>query len=599
MEKTDYITERRNCSLESAGCSMVVAVTQDSLNAMLKEYLDNFQGELVDKAYYMDADENNTVFYESMDYSLVKKETGMDLYDIPGEEEKRTEEQEKAIADAYQKLGFAFGFRFRIGLPEVQDAAQLKDIITFLESDITSIANVRYTMYLKELEIIKIVFLPRKGYIFTHLRQTPEKPWYFTTQVKLDMKGNAFAELPEEIQAKLNPKNAEGNINMDQILSIQQLYMDLNTAKLTDDFRLEGFDKSDEAYQALLTEFLMHYVEECKKKGGIILGYFAKQFAPTEKQEFIKLKDFNFCILPYYSNEKPDPTKQGLYTLNYLFSASGQEIGDLKKYADLVRWNWVDASERGSIHGRMAVDRKGLMDQFADHFKGCIRAVQLTPEAEADVNLVKADFNVWMEPNRSTPVYTFKDNQYSYSYKAEKTAHKSYLNTVDIKISYQVDSTITYENDTVHFVTSIVCTGKINADGGTVKGTLYDSTLTYHVRLGINPFGTLALEPDEEVAETQGDTSIDSDGWMDFVTFGSGNKCLKQIRDYIKGCVDRYKRSAIMEAKGAFSDMNYWVFPGARIFSFKTPEFSAEGNTLAGITYVTPDDEEDREEEHP
>ncbi len=115
----------------------------------------------------------------------------------------------------------------------------------------------------------------------------------------------------------------------------------------------------------------------------------------------------------------------------------------------------------------------------------------LTPEAEADVNLVKADFNVWMEPNRSTPVYTFKDNQYSYSYKAEKTAHKSYLNTVDIKISYQVDSTITYENDTVHFVTSIVCTGKINADGGTVKGTLYDSTLTYHVRLGINPFGTL------------------------------------------------------------------------------------------------------------
>ena len=71
--------KREECSLELVGCNMVVAVTQDSVNAALKEYLDAFDADFVNQAYYMDVDESGTVIYESMDYDEVKKAVGLDL----------------------------------------------------------------------------------------------------------------------------------------------------------------------------------------------------------------------------------------------------------------------------------------------------------------------------------------------------------------------------------------------------------------------------------------------------------------------------------------------------------------------------------------
>ena len=581
--------KRENCSLESAGCSMVVAVTQDSVNATLKEYLDNFDGEFTNQAYCVDVDETGSVVYESMDYEEVKKAVGMDLYTIPKEKEKWTKEQEAALHKAYEELGFTLGFRFRIGLPEAKDPSSLRDIVTFLESDSSSIANVHYTMYLKEFEIIKIAVVPRKGYVFTNLKQDPDKPWYFTSRVKLDMKGEKFAELPEEIQDKLKPKDIQGHLSMDQILSIQQLYMDLNTAKLTDDFELEGFDKSDEIYHLFQSGFLNNYVEECRKKGGIILGYLAKQFEPSGKREFIKLEDFNFCITPYYKEDDgTDKEKQGLYSLNYLFSSPGQKMGDLKKYANAVRWNWVETSEKGSIHGRMAVDREGLLEQFAKHFRTTLECVQLTPHAEASVNLVKASYKVWMTPDDSQAVFQYGQNKYTYSYAQKAEAHDSYLNTVDVKINYHVDSEMTFQGTRINFQTKISCDANLNVDGGTAKGTLYNMALSYGIRLAVNQEGKLRIEPDEKVTETEGSTRVSSDAWLDFLTFGTGKSSLLELKKYIIERVNSYKDNAVLQAKGAFSDMNYWIFPGGKVFTFKTPEISKEGNVMVGITYAEP-----------
>ena len=208
--------KREECSLELVGCNMVVAVTQDSVNAALKEYLDAFDADFVNQAYYMDVDESGTVIYESMDYDEVKKAVGLDLYEIAAEKENRSPKQEAAIQKAYNELGFTLGFRFRIGLPEVEDVSRLRDIVTFIESDISSTANVHYTMYLKEFEIIKIACVPRKGYVFTHLIQEPDRPWYFTSMVKLDMQGKNFKDLPKDMQDKLKPKDASQYLNMDE-----------------------------------------------------------------------------------------------------------------------------------------------------------------------------------------------------------------------------------------------------------------------------------------------------------------------------------------------------------------------------------------------
>ena len=62
----------------------------------------------------------------------------------------------------------------------------------------------------------------------------------------------------------------------------------------------------------------------------------------------------------------------------------------------------------------------------------------------------------------------------------------------------------------------------------------------------------------------------------------------KQFTKYIIERVNSYKDNAVLQAKGAFSDMNYWIFPGGKVFTFKTPEISKEGNVMVGITYAEP-----------
>lgn len=596
--------DKKECNLEECGCSMVVAVTQDSINATLKEYLDNFKAEFTVQAYCVTVNEEEVVVYEEMDYKEVVSVVGMDLFNIPREKEKRTKEQNEAIRKAYEEVGFTLGFRFKIGLPQAEDVSKLRDIVKLLESDNTSIANVLYTMYLREFEIIKIASIPRKGYVFTSLKQEPNHPWYFTSRVKLDMKGKEFKQLPKEMQEKLLPKDASGSINMDQILSIQQLYMDLNTAKMVDEFELEGFDKTDEIYHLFENGFLKNYVEECKKRGGIVLGYFAKSFPQTKEPEFVKLQDFNFCITPYYKTDgSTDNSKQALYTLNYLFAASGEKLGDMKRYANSMRWNWVEENEKAVLHGRMAIDRGHLLSKISDHFKKALKCIQLKPDATADVNLVKADYSIWMEEDNTEPDFVYKEQEYEdsnknkysngyfYSYEKEKKIHKSYVNVVDVQIKYQVHSAMVFKDNRILFETQILCYGKIDVDGGTAKGNLYNTTLCYGIKLGVNQNGKLMIQPDSEVVVKEGDTSISSDTWMDINSFGTGGDSLKKQQKFIKEKMNKFKENAIFAAKGAFSDMNYWVFPGGRVFAFKEPLISSKGNVLTSITYVEPSDE--------
>lgn len=587
--------KREECSLELVGCNMVVAVTQDSVNAALKEYLDAFDADFVNQAYYMDVDESGTVIYESMDYDEVKKAVGLDLYEIAAEKENRSPKQEAAIQKAYNELGFTLGFRFRIGLPEVEDVSRLRDIVTFIESDISSTANVHYTMYLKEFEIIKIACVPRKGYVFTHLIQEPDRPWYFTSMVKLDMQGKNFKDLPKDMQDKLKPKDVSQYLNMDDVLSIQQLYMDLNTAKLTDEFKLEGFDPSEDIYKVFQTGFLKNYVKDCEKNGGVILGYFAKQFASSSKEELIKLKNFNFCITPYYKKDGTvDDKKKGLFSLNYLFSSENSTLIDLKKYANAVRWNWVSESEKGGIHGRMVLERNGLMTKLAEHYKRALEYIQLIPKAKAEVNLIELDYALWLENDQTEPVFTYKTGKYEYSYEKKVHMHDSYINTADVSASYEMKCEMTYRGDCIQFKTSIVSDGTIKVDGGEVKARFCDSTLTHDIQLGVDQNGKVVLDVSQEVKEETGNTYVKSDGWMDFLTLGTAKSSMEEVAKSIQKSISSYKNSAVAYAKGAFDDINYWVFPGGRVFSFKKPEISTEGNIMLGITYVQPHDEEDK-----
>ena len=591
--------KRADCCLEDMGCSMVVAVTQESVNAVLKEYLDNFSGGFENEAYAINADDQGNVFYEAVDYDSVKRTVGMDLYDISDNEAERTPEQKEAVRKAYEDMGFVLGFRFRIGLPEVKDVSALRDIVTFLESDITSIANVKYTMYLREFEIITITPVPRRGLVFKKLIQSPERPWYFTSRVKLAMSGVEFSELSKDLQDKMKPKDSGGNLKLDQVVSIQQLYMNLNTASLTDEFHLEGFSENEEIYKLFKNGFLSRYVKRCKENGEIILGYMAKQFPEPIGDPLVKPDDFNFCILPYYGEDgNADSDQQGMYTLNYVFSDKNEKSPDLKRYADQVRWNWIDASEKGDMHGMMIVDRQAILERLMDHFEESMKIILLQPELQTDVNLVKADYTYNLVRNKDEVpefVYDSEEHKYKYEYNKSKRDHASYVNTVEMELNYKVGASMTFDMNYTKFIVHIESDGYLKIDGGVAKGKLYDTTLEYGVRFAVDQNGKLIIQPDSEFKETKGKTEVTSDCWIDFVTAGTGDDTLKAVKNFISDRADEYKRKAELSAVSAFSHIMCWVFPGGRVFTFKNPQYSKNGNVMVGITYVQPDDEEKQE----
>ena len=267
---------------------------------------------------------------------------------------------------------------------------------------------------------------------------------------------------------------------------------------------------------------------------------------------------------------------------------------DLKKYANAVRWNWVSESEKGGIHGRMVLERNGLMTKLAEHYKRALEYIQLIPKAKAEVNLIELDYALWLENDHTEPVFTYKTGKYEYSYEKKVHMHDSYINTADVSASYEMKCEMTYRGDCIQFKTSIVSDGTIKVDGGEVKARFCDSTLTHDIRLGVDQNGKVVLDVSQEVKEETGNTYVKSDGWMDFLTLGTAKSSMEEVAKSIQKSISSYKNRAVAYAKGAFDDINYWVFPGGRVFSFKKPEISTEGNIMLGITYVQPHDEEDK-----
>lgn len=577
---------------------MVVATTQKSINATMKEYLYNLEAEEFISCYISEYDEKDeSVSIVEKNYNEILKITnGIDLFSVPSNSKDRTKEQRDAINNAYQS-GFLFAFKAKMGISDEMNPIDIPNIVELIESDKTSIANVNYKAFFDEFQIIEIK--PVQGVpgktIFINVGQDNDNPWIFNYKVKLNMKGTDFNSLPKDIQDKLKSVNeVTGKINTDTMFSIQQLYLDLNTTALQSIPDISEIDASDDAMRLIQNVFINKYFLKMKKDGDVIFGYTVQRNSYTQTQCIVEPTDFNFYISPYYSGSgKSDPSKQDIYTLNYLVMCDNHPMPD--KIKDFT-WNWVTQEESADIHGVMSISKNNIMNLLKDKFTPVLKNLVLKAYAKISVpNPVemKWSFNL-SHDNECNPKYNTQNisgngEVMNYTYHNEDSSSDTFVPIWgNITLKYDMNSKIIVNGEKIQCITNLSSYLHLNVEGGVSEGTIYNHTLTSNIVLKVDAYGQLYFDA-SPLEDKDNGTNFEVSGWSKFVTFGTINDPINHIKQFVSERVENAKRSYDRNMKDVLKNSTNWVFPGGKTFTFKNPQFSKYQDLTVDIIYAKPE----------
>ena len=200
------------------GYDMVVAVTQASVNATMKEWLLKAKTKqfILGYKFNPDAPDPNNPFYPIDDWAAFVSKLGFDPFTLPN----NTKESDPKMA-ALKNEYFAFAFKAQIGLPDPSD--KIPAVITFNKEG----SYVTYKMVNKVFQVIGLESLPGVQCNWLNASQSDgTEVWDFQFTVGLHLRDddiyNHFHNLPPAMQ------DAIKNLGED-MFSIQQLFLDLNT----------------------------------------------------------------------------------------------------------------------------------------------------------------------------------------------------------------------------------------------------------------------------------------------------------------------------------------------------------------------------------
>ena|SRR5437870_10155293 len=135
------------------GYDFVVATTQESINATMKEYLSGVAEPEVIMCYVMDTTGNPQV----IDYkALVRLANNTDPFSVPNRANPATDEGVQNLAGAY----FMYGIKAKIGLPPGIPPQRLPDIVN-LGADTSSII---YNLMCLEFTVVEATY-GRRGIV--------------------------------------------------------------------------------------------------------------------------------------------------------------------------------------------------------------------------------------------------------------------------------------------------------------------------------------------------------------------------------------------------------------------------------------------------
>jgi hypothetical protein len=540
-------------NLSSTGFDFVVAVTQDSINATLEEYLYGGLQEVI-LCYVYDAN-NNPV---ATDYATFVA-TNPDPFSVPA----GTPSSDPRV-QSLNTANFAFAIKAKLGLPPGVTPANIPPIVALNAGQ----SNVSYTLMFSEFVATELLFGPRNSITWFNQAQPAGTAWTFTGPVNLDFQDAAFANLPPTVQNQL-----KGLENQGATFNVQQLYYDLNSSDLEQGFQFNNLPSNSNLNTFMTADFVDTY---WKALGGAsVLGYGANQTSAPSSAT-LAVTDLNFFTPDAVGNEGAP------LTLNYLCATNNDTLPDTTHAG--FGWNWIEPNEASQFDGVAALNRNTLAKYYDQQLRAYVQSNCYSPAGLIKVWLSDAGFEInyqWGLANNQTPTVTFPTSGatvLTYDYQSPVASDTSGLDEGKMDMSSTFNLQVSFQGNTIVIVQHLVVWTYINNFIGSAAGNVIDKQITDTYTLAINESGQLVatlLSMPVDNSQTPG-----TNGFMNF--FSDVNQFAASVANWAQS----FLPTNVTDVPASI--VQSFVFPGGDTFSFADVNFSANQDLVSHITYADP-----------
>lgn len=546
------------------GYGAVVATTQASINAMIKEYLYSSTQPEALICYVADAEGNPA----AIDYqTLLTQTNGTDPFSIPANADPATD---PGIANL-QKARFMVGFKATLGIPPGYALNAIPDFVT-LGADATAV-----TFRLMCSEFIVVSYTPSGGYSpaqWMWQSQPPGAAWMFTSKVNMRQMAVApGAALPAAVAAKAA---ATGGA-----FSIQKLLFDLDNAALETIPAISNVDPSSNLYLVLEKDFIGKYFASVKEKGGDLLGYVLTP--STAPPSTLTVTNLNYQVSPLLASngqvlQNPTAQEMGAATLNYLCAVNGAKLPAPANFG----WNWMETPDLANSHGVIAINRDTFASYFRTKLDQYVPSRCFKPSTTVNLDSASAPVYHWGVTGGQAPTavlappagatileYSYNGSSYDQAGLDGDIGQSTFSTAFTLTVTF-AGSVITITQHAIIYV-------KIRHLASTVDGNVVDKTITDSYTMTVDASGRLAAV----LASKTADNSVDPKTNWFIDAFTGLNDLSSSVGDWSRG----FESTALKDIP--VSVVQDFVFPGGKTFLFKDAMFSAYQDLVAHITYAS------------
>jgi hypothetical protein len=584
-----------NLSDAKFGYDLVVAVTQASINATMKQFLAGLAAPEVVSCYVYDAN-NNLV---PVNYEDLKKQAhGSDPFQVPDHADPATNKDLLNLAAA----NYAGGFRAQIGLPDLP-LASLPAIVTLSSG---TDAPVLFNLLCSEFQITGFEYGPRGRVIWIDEKQPSGSgdPWYFSSHVTLNTArldpGKPLSQTTPAVEHRI--QQLKQTIGADAF-SVQRLFLDLDTAILQSTPTIVGIPEGWAVWELISSIFLGAYMNQMRSNGTPVLGYSITVSRPDSSTLQVAALSYETAALLDHSKPimNPTPAQQAAATFNYLGTS-----GSTPPTAALFPWNWVEVGEVSSFSGVQSVRRDVFMLFFGRLLNFDVlplfQATTVSLSHDGDCYHIRYSSGFASNPGGFAPVNPGapgKDgftqvldlNFYHPSYDSSEAADHG--SSIHGNFNYTLTGSVDVNHNLIRVVIRAQAYMSFNhhelgQEYDDLPGAnYYDKTQTVMFQLGVTSDGVLQVSRESHIDTNSAPWNFHVGGFVGlFKTEDHILDGLHNVENNLADLVDDNFASYGGRIADEINSHRGWVFPGARSFLFKDVWFSSHQDLVAHLTYA-------------
>ncbi|MFN7935310.1 MAG: hypothetical protein U0R19_18410 [Bryobacteraceae bacterium] len=537
-------------NLAPTGYDCVVAVTQDSINDLLMQYLYPGLPETV-LCYVYDSN-NNAV---AVDYGQFQAQVnGTDPFSIPA-----GTAMTDARVQALNAANFAFAIQAKLGIPSDVPPSKLPPIVSLQPGQ----SSVQYALTFSEFEAAA---LPREQNQVTWFYQSQGDAtcWSFSGPVSLNLQAASFSSLPAAVQAQLQ---GMGNPNQ---FSVQQLYLDLNSSALEQGFQFQNLPQDSALNTFMANDFVGTYWKALG--GGEVLGYGAQQTSGVTGTG-LAVTDLNFYVPPAVGSEGAP------LTLNYLCATNNDALPGTGNAN--FGWNWIEPNETGQYNGVVALNRNTFAGYLSKALAGYVSTNCYLPKVQVKLKGAIPEYS-WSMTAGQMPTISLADNGgtfltilYEPTESEDQAGLHGDLGQMKLGTSYSLTVSASGTQMTIVQHLTVYC--YIRHLATSASGNVVDIVITDTYSFGVNEQGGLVISA-SSAPPVNTSKVPKANGFLNF--WAPVNSLASDVETWAKSIAATNLQDIPAAAMQSF------VFPGGATFSFADVAFSDSQDLVSHIVYL-------------